>query len=85
MMHWYGDGMYAVVWLFMGLFWLVILGLAVVLVVRLMSTGGATRWRSGERPLDILDRRFARGEVDLETYQAQRTALEAAADRSQRR
>ena len=28
-----------------------------------------------ESPEEILDRRFARGEIDLETYQAQRDAL----------
>jgi len=28
-----------------------------------------------DSPEDILDRRFARGEVDLETYQVQRDAL----------
>jgi putative membrane protein len=31
-----------------------------------------------ESALDILDRRFASGEFDLETYQAQRAALIAA-------
>lgn len=31
-----------------------------------------------ESPVEILDRRFARGELDLETYQAHRSALLAA-------
>jgi putative membrane protein len=30
---------------------------------------------SSETPEEILDRRFARGEIDVETYQAQRAAL----------
>ena len=31
-----------------------------------------------DSPEEILDRRFARGEIDLETYQAQRDALSRA-------
>jgi putative membrane protein len=31
-----------------------------------------------ESPVEILDRRFARGEIDLETYQTHRAALIAA-------
>ena len=31
-----------------------------------------------ESPVEILDRRFAQGEIDLETYQAHRAALLAA-------
>ena len=31
-----------------------------------------------ESPVEILDRRFAQGEIDLETYQAHRAALIAA-------
>jgi len=76
MMGWYGGGMGPLGWLAMGVFWLVLLGLIGWLVVRLLpgSGGGATR-SNGESALEILDRRLARGEIDLETWQVQRAAL----------
>jgi putative membrane protein len=73
---WHSAGIGFGVWLLMGLFWLVLLGLVVWAVVRLLPAS-----RTESRPVDrdgpeeILDRRFARGEIDLDTYQAQRAAL----------
>jgi len=78
MMGWYGGGMGAFGFLAMGVFWLILLGLIVWLVVRLVPGGGGTTRPVGESPLEILDRRLARGELDLETWQAQRAALIAA-------
>ena len=83
MMGWYGGGMGPGMWLFMGLFWLVLLGVIIWAVVRLLPGRGAGSGNSGsvppaDTPEDILDRRFARGEIDLETYQAQRAALASA-------
>jgi putative membrane protein len=83
MMGWYGGGMGAGAWMFMGLFWLALLGLIIWAVVRLLPgrDGGSGHRGSGtaaETPEEILDRRFAHGEVDLETYQAQRAALVSA-------
>lgn len=84
MMHWYGDGMGWGSWLFMGLFWLVLLGVILFLVVRLLPGAGNQGGQAGpggqggpaqDTPEEILDKRFARGEIDLETYQAQRAAL----------
>ena len=79
MMGWYGGGMGSLGWLAMGVFWLILLGLIVWLVVRLLpgSSGGTTR-DTGESALEILDRRLASGEIDLEAWQAQRAALVAA-------
>ena len=79
MMGWYGGGMGWGGWLVMGLFWLLLLGVILYLVVRLLPTGssGAGRERQ-ESPEEILDRRFARGEIDVENYQAQREALTSA-------
>ena len=76
MMGWYGNGMGATGWLGMGVFWFVLLGLIVWLVVRLLpgSSEGTAR-PSGESALDILDRRLASGEIDTDSWQAQRTAL----------
>jgi putative membrane protein len=76
MMGWYGGGMSAAGWLGMGVFWLILLGLIVWLVVRLLpgSNDGITR-PGGESPVEILDRRLASGQIDLETWQVQRAAL----------
>jgi putative membrane protein len=76
MMNWYGGGMGWGGWLMMGGFWLVLLALIVFLVVQLLPSAkpvaGADRIES---PQDILDRRFAHGDIDEATYTAQRSAL----------
>jgi len=80
MMNWYGrGGMGSVGWLGMGLFWLVLLGLIIWLVVRLLpgSSGEPTR-NTGASALDILDRRLASGQIDTEAWTAQRAALVSA-------
>jgi len=80
MMGWYGGGMGALGWLGMGLFWLILLGLIVWMVTRLLPGSRddqATRSDS-EPAVEILDRRMANGEIDTQTWQAQRAALLAA-------
>lgn len=78
MMGWYGGGA-TLGFLAMGVFWVILLGLIVWLVVRLVpGSPGPTTRAAGESPLEILDRRLARGELDLETWKAQRAALIAA-------
>jgi len=77
MMGWYaGGGLGSFGWLGMGVFWLVLIGLIVWLVVRLLpgSGRGATR-NTGESALEILDRRLANGQIDVEPWQAQRAAI----------
>jgi putative membrane protein len=79
MMGWYGGGMGALGWLAMGVFWVFLLGLIVWLVIRLLPASGEQPTRTtGESAVEILDRRLASGEIDLETWQAQRAALLAA-------
>ena len=79
MMGWYGGGMGPLGWLAMGAFWLALLGLIVWLVVRLLpGSGDGTTRANSDSALEILDRRLAQGEIDLSTWQAQRTALLAA-------
>ncbi|MBN9375337.1 MAG: SHOCT domain-containing protein [Cellulomonas sp.] len=76
MMGWYGAGMGWGAWLGMGLFWLLLLGVILYAVVRLLPSGGSSRRdRDPDSPEEIVDRRFARGDIDLETYQAQRAVL----------
>ncbi|HEY0118488.1 MAG TPA: hypothetical protein VGC04_06890 [Cellulomonas sp.] len=115
MMRWYGMGFGA--WLGMGLFWLVLVGVIVWLVVQLSrprhgearyaAPGTVPPWQGPmvpgtpmpgasaagmagpvgpvgpppfgpgyvESPFEILDRRLAAGEIDLQTYQQLRAAL----------
>ena len=92
MMGWYGHDMGAWAWTFMGLFWLIIIGLVVLCIVTLVTTlthrgrhseeadsrregSGNSRDSGAETATDILDRRFARGEIDEETFLAHRAAL----------
>ncbi|MCB2178151.1 MAG: SHOCT domain-containing protein [Actinomycetales bacterium] len=93
MMGWYGGGMNGFGWLGMGLFWLVLLGVIVWLVVRLATSGARVPPQPPAAPpvappavpparpsgtaaaLEILDRRLAQGEIDVETYRATRDAL----------
>jgi putative membrane protein len=78
MMGWYGGGMGLGAWLFMGAFWVALLALVVWLVVRLLpSADRSATSGQGEAPEEILDRRFARGEIDEQTYATQRAALTA--------
>jgi putative membrane protein len=86
MMGWYGGGMGGGAWIFMGLFWIILIAAIIWLLVRLLpsnSHSGETKTAphqmpGQESPLDILDRRFASGELDVAAYQAQRAALIAA-------
>lgn len=73
-MGWYGGGMGLGAWMFMGTFWLVLLGVIIWLVVRLLP-GRPSGPPARESAEEILDKRFARGEIDLETYQTQRASL----------
>lgn len=79
MMGWYGGGMGALGSLGMGLLWLALLGLIVWLVIRLLP-GSSDRPtpQTRESALEILDRRLATGEIDLQAWQAQRAALVSA-------
>ena len=78
MMGWYGGGMGYGAWMFMGLFWLILLGVIIWAVVRLLPARRDGGDHGQDSPEDILDRRFARGEIDAEAYQTQRAALTAA-------
>jgi putative membrane protein len=80
MMGWYGGGMGPGAWLLMGLFWVALLAVIVWLVVKLLPAGRRPTDLGGhsESPEEILDRRFALGEIDEQTYAEQRATLAAA-------
>ena len=76
----YGWGLGTAGWIFMALFSIVIIGLVVWAVVALLPAnqpGDADRPRS---PREILDRRFALGEIDVEQYRRAREELAATAE-----
>ncbi|MEO7589242.1 MAG: hypothetical protein ABIS84_14585 [Arachnia sp.] len=75
----YGWGMGVGGWIAMGIFWVALLVLIVWLVTRAFSPG-ITRGSRGEHgPQEsadqVLDRRFAAGEIDEPTYHRMREAL----------
>lgn len=84
MMGWYNGGMGgsgSFMWIFMGVFWIALIVAIVFLVIKLLPSGGAASVSSkalgnaNESPEQILDRMFAVGEIDEQTYRARRTAL----------
>ena len=78
MMGWYGDGGFGTSWMLMGGVWLLLL-----LAVGWLAVGVFTRTRTEpvdptgqtRSALEVLDRRLALGEIDADTYRAQRALL----------
>ncbi|MFC1962911.1 SHOCT domain-containing protein [Chloroflexota bacterium] len=59
-------------WWTMGIFWLVIIGLVVWLIIYLARNSGTTTTSSTNgdiKAIDILKNRYARGEIDKEEYE----------------
>lgn len=77
MMGWYGGGGFGASWMFMGAFWLVFAGVVGWLVVRLShrTSNGEGAEVTPRSALELLDRRFASGEIDADSYRAQRAVL----------
>ena len=78
-----GYGMGAAGWIVMTFAWLVLLVVIVVVLIRIFPSRNdgapsASPDAPSERPLEILDRRLASGEIDLETYDRLRERLVAA-------
>jgi putative membrane protein len=74
----YGWGMGTAGWIFMALFWIVVIGLVVWAVATLLPRNWSGGQGRQERPEEILDRRFALGEIDAEQYRRAREELAAA-------
>lgn len=69
-----GGGMMGLGWIFMVLFWGTVAVGAVVAVRWLL---GQQPGRREEKPLDILKRRYAAGELSREEYERMRRELDA--------
>ena len=77
-----GFGMGAGGWVLMMVFWIVVVAVIVWAIVRLVPSRTDDVWeprRSAaeppEKPREILDRRLASGEIDVETYEELRSKL----------
>lgn len=72
-MYWNGADWWA--WIPMSLFMIAVWGLLIWGIVRLVDD-----WRPGKQrragPLDILDERLARGEIEIDEYRERRAFLE---------
>ena len=82
----YGYGMGAggwVGWIAMAVFWIGLIALVVWGVSRAFPSGkdrGETSWAPrSESPAEVLDRRYAAGEIDEDRYQAMRATLASSA------
>lgn len=70
----YGWGMGGGMWILFILFWILVIAGAVLIVRWLI--GVTEKGASTESPLDILKKRYARGEIDRETYERMKNDLE---------
>ncbi len=72
-------------WIMMVIFWVVVIGLAVLLLSLLFprithnitSNGNPQRTGALESPMEILKQRYARGEITKEQFEQMRHDLEA--------
>ncbi len=60
---------------FMWLFWLIVIVVVIVVFKAMIGSGESASDRQ-VTPLEILNRRFARGEIDEEEYQRRKRELE---------
>ena len=69
MMHWGRDfGMGYGGWLFMIIFWVLIIAVAVYLV-RILLKGEAAEEKNSESARELLEKRFAGGEISKEEFE----------------
>lgn len=59
----------------MWLIWLVLI-IAFVYIIKTMVTSDSTKMGNGESPIDILNKRLARGEIDEGEYHRLRNEIE---------
>lgn len=76
MMHWSDGHGWAMGWgwIFMVLFWALAIFGALALLRRGSSAGDG---ESRRRPIDILDERYARGEINKEEYEQKKRDIES--------
>lgn len=83
MMNGWNGGMGTAGWIFMSLFWVLLIGVIIWAAAQLFpgrrdsvtTVTGPGRLEPAEQPQQILDRRLASGEIDVETYEKLRETL----------
>ncbi|HET6443875.1 MAG TPA: SHOCT domain-containing protein [candidate division Zixibacteria bacterium] len=76
----FGMGLSGFGFVFMALFWLVIIGLGIWLLSNLFPKGDASsqsQESSSESALEILRKRYARGELTKEDFESMRYEIES--------
>lgn len=79
MMGWWGPGYGMGGWGFLwGLLWFALIAWGIYTLVRIASQGGFTGGSSSKQDaaLELLRKRYARGEIDKETYERMKRDLE---------
>ena len=71
----YGWGMGLAGWMSMAVFWIMVIGLVVWAVVTLLPATRSGGREESDSPEEILERRFALGEIDAEQYRRMREEL----------
>lgn len=70
------DGFMGGMW-FGWIFWIAIIGLVIYLIVRLTNQrGGTSNNSTNETPLDVLKKRYARGEITKEEFESMKKDLQ---------
>ena len=72
------DGMSTAGWVVMTAFWIALLAAIVWAVVSLSPVRRDSASPTPDRPEEILDRRLAQGEIDVQSYDELRATLRAA-------
>ncbi|MDT8403194.1 SHOCT domain-containing protein [Sulfuriflexus sp.] len=63
---------------FMWIFWILLIVILVVVVKAMSNTGGSgSKPTQDESPMEILKKRYARGEIDEEEFDRRRKELES--------
>lgn len=76
-MMWYGYSWGSVLIMLLNMvFWALLLGLLVWALVRWLTTRTATSGPTGLSAMEILRQRYARGEIDVATFEQMRAQLE---------
>ena len=70
-----GWGMMGGMWVFSILFWILVI-VGAVLIVKWIMGRNKDELSSNESPLDILKKRYARGEIDRETFEHMKKDVE---------
>jgi len=60
-------------------FWILVIGFGVWILIALVRSAGKSR-KAPKSAVEILDERYARGEISLQEYQRMRREIEGGAD-----